>query len=448
MNELSQAKLISCNMSNVEICSSAARISTTHGNSIEIFHKAKDNKKNLDLIQKVLKSGHSTIIEHAVFTFALCNVSAYVEQFFIEYRLASFTVKSRRYVDFSNLGYYVPPELTDADSSQYHQYMQLLFSAYQTLLENDIPKEDARFLLPYSFHSNFYCTINARELKNIISSMKYGRGQGIPELQSLAGQMICQVNAVFPGLLSDYENTPTDTCLHPAYPIQVSDTLQVLNSNEIGNIKILNAPSDSLQLLKTACQMNDPSSQSLESDELLKSKRPRELEQLSYTFLISDLTLSGITHIVRHRMQSIMIPPIQSLNHSRHIIPDTVRQSGKLSDYYLHILEAANQMVSELADNKILNQYHYYYALSGNTMDIITSMNARELNHFFQLRTCRRAQWEIRKISIDMLRQLRSLCPELFQYFGPRCYVNGVCPEGNLTCSQMEYTIEEFKHLS
>ena len=32
---------------------------------------------------------------------------------------------------------------------------------------------------------------------------------------------------------------------------------------------------------------------------LFKTERLRELEQLSYSFLISDITLSGITHIVR-----------------------------------------------------------------------------------------------------------------------------------------------------
>jgi thymidylate synthase ThyX len=34
-----------------------------------------------------------------------------VEQYFIERRLASFTVKSRRYVDFSGLGYHIPPRV-------------------------------------------------------------------------------------------------------------------------------------------------------------------------------------------------------------------------------------------------------------------------------------------------------------------------------------------------
>ena len=83
MKRNSQAKIISCNKNNVEICASAARISTTKGNSVEIFEKAANNTKNQELINKVLMSGHKSVIEHAVFTIAFCDVSAFVEQFFI-----------------------------------------------------------------------------------------------------------------------------------------------------------------------------------------------------------------------------------------------------------------------------------------------------------------------------------------------------------------------------
>ena len=98
------AAIISWNGKNEEVCASAARISTTPGNALEIFGAAQDNPQNRPLIGKVLQSGHKSVIEHAVFTLALRDVSVYVEQFLIECRLASFTVKSRRYVDFGSLG--------------------------------------------------------------------------------------------------------------------------------------------------------------------------------------------------------------------------------------------------------------------------------------------------------------------------------------------------------
>ena len=128
------AKIISCNTNSEEVCASAARISTTAGDAQEIFENARGNPKNRALIGKVLASGHKSLIEHAAFTIALRDVSVFAEQFFIECRLASFTVKSRRYVDFSKLGYHIPHGLEGEDLALYRRYMDGLFEAYGDLL--------------------------------------------------------------------------------------------------------------------------------------------------------------------------------------------------------------------------------------------------------------------------------------------------------------------------
>ena len=69
-------------------------------------------------------------------------------------------------------------------------------------------------------------------------------------------------------------------------------------------------------------------------------------------------------------------------------------------------------------------------------MDVMTTINARELQLFLRLRTCSRAQWEVREIAVEMLRLLRGSFPELFGKFGPSCYLTGVCPEGAMTCGR------------
>ena len=456
MKNGSQAELISYNRNSMEICASAARISTTKGDAVEIFEKAKENPRNQALIQKVFVSGHKSVIEHAVFTLALKDVSAFTEQFFIECRLASFTVKSRRYVDFSNSGYYIPEDLEGGERKQYCQYMDMLFSAYENLLEGGVPKEDARFLLPYSFHSNFYCTLNARELLQLLSAIRRGRGQGIPELQDLADQIVRQVEEILPGIFSEpgrEEPAPAKGVLENsglADSQSVYKALEVsfVTPQEAGSIRLLNAPSNPLDILNTAYSVNHPGSDSvLDVDALIKSKRPRELEQLTYSFLISHMTLSGITHMVRHRMQSIIIPSICDMDHSHFILPDTIRSDARMAKTYQQAVKQAYAMAKEMYQNPVLRKYGYYYALSGNVMDIMTTVNARELNHFIQLRTCSRAQWEIQKVSVEILRCLRKSCPALFGLFGPSCYVNGFCPEGKMTCGNMRQVVEDFREL-
>lgn len=446
MNYKSQAKIISYNINNEAICASAARISTTYGDANEIFENSKENPNNEQLIKKVLKSGHRSIIEHAVFTIALWNVSAYVEQFFIECRLASFTVKSRRYVDFSNLGYYIPSDLQGKSLMFYREYMDMLFNAYQTMLEHNIPKEDARFLLPYSFNSNFYCTINARELVSLIRAIKCGRGRNIPELQDLANQLIEQIEVFCPSILNELHfPNPSDT-FDITENATGNNSAVFLSGDSVGRVEIINSPNNPKRILETAYCIDTPHplQQPLDIKKLINSDRPRALEQLSYSFCIYDITLSGITHIVRHRMQSIIIPSIQNINHNRYIIPNTVSANPDVASAYQNVLKKANAMVDSAKNDPILSKYTYYFALSGNVMDIMTTMNARELLLFTRLRACNRAQWEIRDISIRMLHQLREQFPELFNFYGPSCYVSGKCPEGRMTCGKMNEVIDKF----
>ncbi len=74
----------------------------------------------------------------------------------------------------------------------------------------------------------------------------------------------------------------------------------------------------------------------------------------------------------------------------------------------------------------------YIYPNGANTAGIIT-MNARELNNFFNLRCCNRAQWEIRDIAWKMHDEVMQVAPALFKKSGPSC-LHGKCSEGKMTC--------------
>ena len=439
MTTRSQVKIVGWNTAGEEVCASAARISTTPGDALELFEKAQGNPRNQDLIGKVLRSGHRSVIEHAVFSIALQNVSVYVEQYFIERRLASFTVKSRRYVDFSGLGYHIPPELAGKALEDYRAYMDGLFAAYRKLLDADVPKEDARFLLPYAFCSNFYCTLNARELVSLIRSIRLGQGRAVPELRDIAGQLAGQLTELFPALGTELEDSgPEEALPEESAPMFRKEPVWVPEA-EAGSAELLAGPAAPGKLLERAYRAANPGTDKPFSlDALLASPRPRELEQLSYTFAVSGLTLAGVTHLVRHRMQSVIVPPIQSVDHSRFILPDTIRTNPAALEIYRNALTEANRIARALCEDPALRPYSCYYAVSGNLMDVMTTLNARELMLIIRLRTCTRAQWEIRHVAMGFLRLLREQYPALFDRFGPSCYLTGQCPEGRMCCGQQE----------
>ena len=68
---------------------------------------------------------------------------------------------------------------------------------------------------------------------------------------------------------------------------------------------------------------------------------------------------------------------------------------------------------------------------------MVVTMNARELNHFFALRCCNRAQWEIRDVAWQMLKLAHEAAPALFDECGPEC-LRGCCPEGKMCCGRMD----------
>ena len=198
----SMVKIIYINENAPSIIASAGRMSTTKGCANEVYNKAckKDKVENINLINKIVASGHTSVLEHAFINLAFNNVSVFVEQFMIEFRLASFTVKSRRYVDFGEMGFIMPSFSVEELKEKYIKHMEYLFEEYNYLIEKGIPKEDARFVLPYSFRSNFYCTVNARELIKIVNEMVWGRGRFYPEIIALGRSLIQQCESKLPFL--------------------------------------------------------------------------------------------------------------------------------------------------------------------------------------------------------------------------------------------------------
>jgi thymidylate synthase (FAD) len=68
-------------------------------------------------------------------------------------------------------------------------------------------------------------------------------------------------------------------------------------------------------------------------------------------------------------------------------------------------------------------------------------MNARELRHFYSLRCCKRAQWEINRLAWAMRFLCTSVAPGLFDGSGPGCMTGG-CPEGRMSCGN-PYSTDE-----
>lgn len=426
------AKIIGQSDLGVQVCSAAARISTTEGTAFSVFNKSKESDEaNVKLIGKVLNSGHKTIIEHHCFNLAFNNVSVIVEQFLIEFRLTSFTIKSRRYVDFSNAGYYMPNIENEKDREVFENTTRELFAKYNELMTLGLIKEDARFLLPYNFKSNILCTCNARELLHIVCTMIYGRGKVYPELVELGTQLKNQLEEIYPGLVekeqAKYERYETPkTIAVKQNPVTFAES----------EVELISSTADIDKVLDEAMKFEGIEEFDVKTL-ITDGKLARVLEQINFTFKIKDITLASLTHFTRHRMHSHIIPNLNTIiNNNRYKIAPNIKANEEYLKIYKDTVEMASKTIEGLA-NLGAETLSYLY-VSGRTIDVMTTMNARELLWFFKLRTCDRAQWEIREIAIDMLKLLKAKYPKIFSKFGPSCLVEGRCPEGKLTCGKIK----------
>ena len=438
--------LISCSPEAAAIIASGGRISTMDGTADEIYAKslAAGQEKNEKLIGKVLSSGHTSVLEHCYVNLSFENVSVLAEQFLIEFRLASFTVKSRRYVDFSGAGYVAPDFSDPAQAAAFDAAVRALFGIYDELEAAGVPKEDARFVLPYCFCSNFFCSMNARELVHVMNELTYGRGAKYAELRALGESLFAQCEAQAPYLAlrkeREYAVQPPEVPAGEALRCDAAVTLLdgtaeperlICRAWQIGQGRMPTELDDA--------QMRDVLAA------LLRQPRKRELQQASFALLFDGMSLAALTHLTRHRMQALVAPELlKNADYDRYVLPQSVLECG-MEEVYRAAFSGAAACAERLAAMGADETQLCYLLLSGQTVPAVATMNAGELYTFFRLRTCTRAQWEIRAIAVEALHVLRKAHPLLFALYGPTCFMTGHCPEGKMCCGRQAEIRQQFQ---
>ncbi|MCD6167752.1 MAG: FAD-dependent thymidylate synthase [Caldisericia bacterium] len=121
-------------------------------------------------IRMIIDLGHLSVIEHAVASFRISDVSRSLTHQLVRHRLASFTQKSQRYVDERNFTFVEPPKVKKNPKAHkiYLNFMESVRETYKKLRDLKIPKEDARFVLPNATTTEIVITANLREWRHIV----------------------------------------------------------------------------------------------------------------------------------------------------------------------------------------------------------------------------------------------------------------------------------------
>ena len=190
-------------------------------------------------------------------------------------------------------------------------------------------------------------------------------------------------------------------------------------------------------------------------------------EHASFTFAIEGVSRSLLAQITRHRIASYSVQSQRyvNLHQFRYVTPPEIEGDEDALAAFRAAMDAQQlaralaarhraaflaeghdeKTAARLAEKKAIEDARFLLPNACETKMIVT-MNARSLNNFFRHRCCQRAQWEIRALADEMLRQVCAVAPSLFAKSGPGC-VAGACPEGAMSCGKMAQMREKYEKL-
>jgi thymidylate synthase (FAD) len=175
-------------------------------------------------------------------------------------------------------------------------------------------------------------------------------------------------------------------------------------------------------------------------DRLISSGHLSPIEHASFTFGVEGVSRSLLAQITRHRIASFSVKSQRYVSETgkefNYIIPPRIQALGPdlVAEYAYQMkqIQSWYEFWNEKLGYEGNEDARFVLPNAAETKFIVT-MNARELLHFFTLRCCNRAQWEIRALANEMLSLAKEAAPAIFENAGPAC-LRGPCPEGKFSC--------------
>lgn len=177
----------------------------------------------------------------------------------------------------------------------------------------------------------------------------------------------------------------------------------------------------------------------------LSSGHESVLEHASFTFAIEGISRACSHQLVRHRMASYSQQSQRyvKMEDFEYVIPHSIENHPEFQvDVWDELMGEISEFYQELIEGGIPEEDARYLLPNACCTNIVMTMNARELRHFFSLRLCERAQWEIKELAEKMLGLVKEVAPTLFEDAGPRCKALGYCPEAK-GCGKMAKKVRE-----
>ena len=177
------------------------------------------------------------------------------------------------------------------------------------------------------------------------------------------------------------------------------------------------------------------------------------VEHVNFTFSVEGVSRSLTHQLVRHRHASYSQKSQRYVTEGGfdYIVPPEIEKDEDAGVEFLlamydsqdHYDKIVESLIQAGRTEKEAYEDARYVLPNACETKIVVTMNVRELLHFFNVRGCNRAQWEIRELAYQMWLLCLGVAPNLFKNAGPAC-LNGKCPEGSMSCGKSEEAISKW----
>ena len=221
----------------------------------------------------------------------------------------------------------------------------------------------------------------------------------------------------------------------------------------------------------TSGMSNDDAVKFVERLGLLGHESP--LEHISFTFGIEGVSRALLAQITRHRIASYSVQSQRYVNMKdfKFVIPPAIASDIDAKSIFLDAMktqaedymalcelltedhmerfldEGLTEKEAKAKAEKLANEDARFILPNACETKMVVTMNARSLQHFFALRLCNRAQWEIRELAEKMLALVYPIAPSIFKNAGPGCVSAGHCTEGRMCCGKQDTRREQIKNI-
>ena len=152
-------------------------------------------------------------------------------------------------------------------------------------------------------------------------------------------------------------------------------------------------------------------------------------EHACFTFGIEGVSRVLLAQLTRHRLASFSVQSQRYVSYEKgfgYILPPRIEALGeeavaRYSEQMNKIEEWYKEWQELLGKGEQSNEDARFVLPNACETRIMLTMNVRELRHFFSLRMCNRAQWEINELATRMHRLCLEIAPGLFKDDGPAC---------------------------